>query len=155
MSKNVIQGRGNGLFAPNASITRAEFIKIVVMALDLSLDNGECTFTDVNADAWYYSVVSAAQNSGIVLGDDKNAFYPEKPISRQDMATILYRAFGFEKANADSEFTDYNEVSDYAKDAVNALCENKIINGMGDGTFAPFANATRVQVAQMIYKIIK
>lgn len=155
VSRNVIQGRGNGLFDPNASITRAEFIKIVVVALDLSLDNGGCSFTDVNPDAWYYSVVSAAQNTGIVLGDDKNAFHPEDSISRQDMATILCRAFGFKGGNTASKFTDYNNISDYAKDAVDALCENGIINGMGNGTFAPFANATRAQAAQMIYKIIK
>lgn len=154
VSKNIINGRGNGKFEPNADITRAEFIKIVVMALGLQAEAGP-SFNDVNPSSWYAPTVCAAKSAGIIFGDDNNNFNPDDNISRQDMATILYRAYNIRNDGVAGEFTDHNEISDYAKDAVSALSGKGIINGMGDGSFAPLANATRAQAAQVIYKIIK
>lgn len=154
-SKNIISGRGNGLFAPNDTITRAEFIKIVVMARGLSTDGVSCSFADVADGAWYYGYAAAAQQAGIVYGDSDGCFNPNSFISRQDMATILHRAFGLSGEGDGSHFSDYNDIADYAKEAVGVLSGRGIINGLGDGSFAPLANATRAQAAQMIYNIVK
>lgn len=154
-SKNIISGRGNGLFVPNDTITRAEFIKIVVMARGLSTADVSCNFADVADDAWYYAYAAAAQQAGIVYGDSDGCFNPNSFISRQDMATILYRAFGLSGEGDGSHFADYNDIADYAKEAVGVLSGRGIINGLGDGSFAPMANATRAQAAQMIYNIVK
>lgn len=154
VSKGIINGRGNGKFEPNADITRAEFIKIVVMALGLQVEDGS-SFNDVSPKSWYAPTVFTAKKYGIVFGDDNNNFNPDDNISRQDMATILYRAYNIQNDSVAHEFTDHNEISDYAKEAVNALNSRGIINGMGDGSFAPLSNATRAQAAQIIYNIIK
>lgn len=154
-SRNIISGRGNGLFAPNDTVTRAEFIKIVVLALGLSTDNAAGSFGDVASGAWYYPYAAAAQQAGIVYGDSEGCFRPDSYISRQDMATILYRAFALSGEGDASQFSDFYAVADYATAAVGALSSRGVINGLGDGSFAPLANATRAQAAQMIYKLMK
>ena len=155
VSKGIINGRGNGKFAPNDNITRAEFIKIVVSALGIELTTEHSGFEDVGNDSWYSAYVAAAKRAGIVTGNDKNMFNPNSFISRQDMAVILYRAYGFSLSDKSGDISDYDAISAYARDAVVTLYAKGVINGIGDGRFAPHSNATRAQAAQMIYKIIK
>lgn len=150
----IVNGKRDGIFAPNDNVTRAEFIKMVVTALGVSGDTESMTFTDVPEDAWYLKYVAAAQNNGIVLGDESGAFYPEANITRQDMAVILYRAAKVERSRATLAFTDSDKISDYATDAVTYLSANGIINGFEDGSFGPLQNATRAQTAVIIYRLI-
>ena len=150
----IVNGKADGIFAPNDNVTRAEFIKMVVTALGVSGDTESMTFTDVPEDAWYLKYVAAAQNNGIVLGDESGAFYPEANITRQDMAVILYRAAKVERSRAKLTFTDADKISDYATDAVTYLSANGIINGFEDGSFGPLQNATRAQTAVIIYRLV-
>ena len=137
----------------NANVTRAEFIKMVMAAMgSKATEAGEC-FNDVAAEAWYAPYVNAAYFEGLVLGDEKGNFYPEAPITREDMTVILYRAL---KATAGGSvsFTDEAEISDYAKTAVEYFASNGIVNGLGDGRFGAKENATRAQTAVIIYRIL-
>ena len=79
-------------------------------------------------------------------------------MSRQDMAVVIYRTaekLGLKISGEAESFADSSDISDYAKDAVKALTAKGIINGMGDGTFAPKATVTRAQAAKVIYGLIE
>ena len=153
--KNIISGRDNGTFDPQANITRAEFLKIVVNALNIPSADYNGQFADVSKDAWYASYVSSAHLKGIITGDG-GYFNPNSPVTRQDMAVILYRAISDKSASQMRDvFHDSDDISNYAKEAIFYMYENGIINGRGDGMFVPKGTATRAEAAQMIYKFIK
>lgn len=152
--KGIISGKGDGEFAPATNVTRAEFVKMIVTALNLSATYND-EFSDVNVDDWYAPYVAAAKKAGIVVGDGER-FNPNANITREDMAVVLFRAFNMEKSSNERDvFYDSESISDYAKSAVFALYEKGITSGMGNGYFAPTNFATRAESAQMIYNTIK
>lgn len=151
VKSGIIKGYPDKTFKGNESITRAEFTKMVVMAFAGSDTSATSDFTDVSPDDWYYQYVSTAKKLGIINGYEGNIFKPNDKITRQDMAVIIKNA-KFKDANASAiKFTDVAEISDYALGAVSVLSGKGVINGMGDGNFAPKSFATRAQAAQMIY----
>ena len=154
--KGILNGKGDGKFAPNDNVTREEFVKIIVVAFDLNDAEAESDFADVSKDSWSYSYVASAAKLGIVSGDGAS-FNPKAGISRQDMAVIIHRVFEHLGAEIKGEavaFDDNAEISEYAKAAVEALTAAGIINGMGDGTFAPAGTVTRAQAAKVVYGLL-
>lgn len=153
-NSNVISGYGNGTFKPDSLITRAEYVKILVSVAGLK--TADCDFADVAKDAWYYGYVGAAANAGIAKGSD-GKFNPDDTITRQDAATLLYRASGSAKANSSKTvaFADETDISAYASDAVMTLASLEVLNGYTTGEFLPTGNMTRAEVAQMLYKAAK
>ncbi len=154
--KGVLIGRGNGIFAPNDAVTREELVKIIIEAFKLSDDKAKCDFADVDQSRWSYSYIATATHLGIVMGDGE-AFHPSAEMTRQDMAVILNRLATQLKIDLNGKalsFDDEMEISDYAKEAVAALSGAGIINGMGDGTFAPVESVTRAQAAKVIYGLL-
>lgn len=151
--KNIISGRGDAIFAPGDNITRSEFCKMISLAFDISTEGAECNFKDVDENSWSYKYIAAAYNAKIINGVSETEFAGEKNLSREDMAVIIYRIIAEgKKASKDVTFTDAEQISDYAKDAVSMLCEMGIVNGMGNNTFSPKTVVTRAQAAQIIYK---
>ena len=81
----------------------------------------------------------------------------KQPVTRQDMAVMVYRALckkGYENKNSKLTFYDADQISDYAKEAVSYLAGKGVISGMGDGRFSPKGNATRAQTAKIIYAVL-
>ena len=157
-SKGVVSGRSKTVFDPSANITREEFTKIIVCAFTEADINLECNFTDVSKDSWYYSYVATAYKIGLINGTSATTFGTGEKITRQDMATILYRAceiFGVELNGGALSFADASSVSDYAKDAVASLSASGIINGKGNNCFEPLSFATRAESAKMIYETLE
>ena len=156
--RNAISGRDEKTFAPNDYITREEFIKILITAIDYDEDGGEISFSDVNENDWYFKAVSKGVSAGIIKGISENEFGTGMNITRQDMAVMIYRAALAAKIDISGyeivSFSDNSDIADYAKDAVKALTKSRIISGMGDGTFMPSSFATRAQAAKMIYSLI-
>jgi len=153
-SVGIVNGNPDGTFAPDNNVTRAEFIKMVIVAMGISDIEGECPFGDVAADSWYASYVEKAYKAGIVSGDENGNFNPDVAITRQDIVTILYRALDMD-ITASASFKDADSISDYAKDAVGYFASKGIVNGYEDGSFGPQNNATRAETATIIYRIIK
>ncbi|MEG1442059.1 MAG: S-layer homology domain-containing protein, partial [Oscillospiraceae bacterium] len=132
--KNIINGNGSGLFMPNDSVKREEFVKMIVIAFNLSDKNGSCDFLDVDESDWCYTYIAAAVNSGIINGIEENKFGIGDTITREDMATILYRTakkIGNERLDSEikTKFSDHEEISDYAIDGIYAMKNLNIING--------------------------
>lgn len=149
--KEIISGRSQAIFAPDDNVTRAELVKMIVLALGLS-DNGTGqNFNDISNGSWYADYVKIVSSKGIVFGDDDGNFNPNQPITRQDAAVIIYRALNPEKTVRQAAFDDYAKVSDYAKTAVDYMSNEGIISGMGDGCFEPQSLLSRAQCAKILH----
>ncbi len=156
--KGVVSGDGSGKFNPEKNITREEFVKMIVLSFYSVDDNAGSSFADCDSSHWSYPYISTAYSMGLINGRDNGTFGSKENISRQDMAVILYRVcqnLGISYGSApQSNYADYNLVADYAKDAVNNLSAQGIING-ANNMFSPLDNASRAQGAKMIYEAIQ
>lgn len=155
--KGIVSGMSEIQFAPSKQVKREEFIKMIVCAMNLETASGD-KFADVDSSAWYAQYVYAAYNNNLVSGITENEFGVSKEISRQDMAVMIYNAIkrkGYISTGAELAFDDKDSISDYAKEAVAELSKLGIINGMGDGRFAPRERATRAQSAVIIERALK
>lgn len=154
--KGIVAGDGNGSFNPNDSVTREQFVKMLVLAAGIEINPADNIFADVNSSEWYAQYVLSAYKDGIVLGVSDTEFGIGSLIKRQDMAVMAYRALnGKELADARelNSFADSAEISDYATEAVNKLYTAGVINGMGDNNFNPDGTATRAESAMIIYNL--
>ncbi len=157
---NIINGYEDNTFRPNNSITREEFVAIIVRAFGIEQQNADSSFADVNPSDWYYGYVSSAVNAGIIKGVDDINFGTGETISRQDMCTIMNRVIESKNLDIDKkysklEFSDYSEIADYAKDAVSVLQQMGVVNGMGDNMFVPDGDVTRAMAAKVVYQMIQ
>lgn len=158
VGKGVISKNEQRMFRPMDNVTREEYVKMLVTVIGSHDPNAVSSLTDVDANHWATSYIATAQKWGIVQGNADGSFGLGVNITRQDMAVMLYRTFemlGMDLSGGTTVFEDSNEISDYAKAAVSALEKLGIINGMGDNTFAPGANATRAQAAKVIYVMME
>lgn len=155
--RGYISGRGENLFDCDAPVTRAEFLKILMLAMELEVRAYDIPFQDVPGDMWYYGYVATAYEAGLASGYDERNFGPEDPISRQDMAVLICRAMSLcgiaVSGQAGGTFADAAAIAPYAAEAVSALAGSGVITGMEDGTFAPLASATRAETVQLLYRV--
>lgn len=156
--EGVVSGYEDGTIRPNNEITRDEFVKLLVCALSLDVDaNAVNTYSDIQSGAWQIPYVMAATNAGVVSGTGTLTFGSGQTISRQDMATMIYRAVLKLNVTLPGEnavaFKDSEMIAGYALEAVNKLSGAGIISGMGNDSFAPGARATRAQAIAMLYGV--
>lgn len=155
-SKNIVNGRDEGIFAPGESITREEYAKILVLTYGIGSEGAQCVFSDVSSDRWSYAYIAAVYNFGAVTGYPDGTFGPENPITREEMAVMLYRVLikqskiDFE-SSVSANFTDTDAISDYAENAVLTLGSRGIISGDDAGRFNPKSSATRAEICRMVY----
>ena len=159
-SQGIVSGPGDGTFRPSNKVTRAEFIKMLMMAFDLVDKNAVSTFNDVKEGMWYYETIASAEKLGIAKGKGDGSFGVNEHISRQDMAVMVYRTslileMSLSTGSGEVQFADKNEIAAYALEAVAAMQGEGIITGIGDNKFAPRNNATRAEAAVMIYRLYK
>jgi beta-glucosidase len=155
----VISGRTDGTLDPKGDVTRAEFTKMVVQALNITAAGAPKTFSaDVKAGDWYKQYVDIASANDIVQGLSESSFGPNNKVTRQDLCVIMHRALntlGVETpAPGAAAFPDSADVADYAKDAVNVLKQIGIVAGRDDGRFDPRAFATREETAKIICGVV-
>ena len=155
-NKGCINGREEGMFAPNDNISREEFLKILIMVFDLELVGAdEMPFEDVNAEAWYFNYVKTAYLAGVTNGISDTMFGIGQNITRQDLCKMtvnLTNALGKKlKNNSSVSFTDDTQIADYAKEAVYELASAGIVSGNERQEFNPFAAATRAEAAKILY----
>ena len=154
--KGVISGVSSDRFAPSKLVTREEFIKMFIGAIYGDVSDSKEVFVDVPAGSWYEKYVASAYNKNIINGVSDNVFGVGLNITRQDIATIIYRANPqlFNIDSNSSETADADLVSDYAKISVNSLLAKGIITGYLDGSFKPLSYATRAETAVIIYRYL-
>ena len=152
--EGVISGDGTGNFDGNKELTREEFVTMLVKAAGV-YDPVAVSyhFDDIKEGDWFYPAVSTAFNGKLVFGVEEHRFGIGEKLTRQDLATLAYRAAQNlpEYTRDKKAFTDDKSISDYAKEAVYELYTRSIINGMGDNEFQPMGYATKAQGAQILY----
>lgn len=151
----VINGMTETTFVPDASVTKGQFVKLIVAALGIEVGTeGE----DVH---WAVPYVNAAYSAGLV--DDAIALASnddfETAITREEMASIVTKAAKYKNvtidASASAGFTDEAEISSWATEDVKGAVYLGIITGFEDGTFKPAEGATRGQAATMLSRLFE
>ncbi|WP_141505359.1 S-layer homology domain-containing protein [Paenibacillus luteus] len=160
-ARDITSGTDDTHFSPNASITRGQFIVLLLKAYGIEQDEaGESNFADAG-NTYYTGYLAAAKRLGIANGFEGNRFAPDKTISRQELFTLLYRALDvldeLPAAQAGSaslsSFADAEKVADYAGEAFKALVEAGVISG-SNGKLLPSNVSSRAEVAQVLYNLI-
>lgn len=155
--KGVIAGIGNNQFNPEGTVTREQLAKMIVLAFEKYNGDAKNDFADVSSDNWSATYIASAKANGLIKGVSENEFAPLSAVTREDIAVILYRATllaGKTYETKKENFTDFDDVSDYAKEAVAYMAGTGIINGFEDGSFNPKSPATRAQTAKLIYEAL-
>ena len=160
VDKGVIAKDPSKQFRPDDSITRQEYVKLLVTALDIYDANASCDFADVPKDEWYYPYIASAVSKGIVKGVSDTEFGIDWNITREDIAALTFRAaqaFGMDlpQSSPEKQFADAQDISAYAQEAIAGMTKAGIINGYEDNTFRPKNTATRAEAAVIIGKFIK
>ena len=147
----IMNGTSGTTFSPNSTMTRAMLATVLYRAAGSPAVNQTADFRDVSAGAYYSDAAAWASSNGIVTGYGNGLFGSNDPVTREQIATILWRYQGSPApAGTAANFTDQSTISSYAVNAVAWARENGIINGMEGNRFAPKNNATRAQVATIL-----
>ncbi len=156
--KGMMTGVSADRFAPASTTTRGMIVTILYRLENEPEVSGGSAFTDVENGAWYADAVAWAAANDIVNGTSATTFAPNSPITREQMAAILYRYAAYkgydvsQKADL-SGYTDAASISGYAKDALAWANAQKLITGVTDTTLNPQGSATRAQVATILMRL--
>ena len=155
--KGLMDGVGDNLFAPNSTTTRAQLVTILYRMEGEPDVTGGNAFADVAADTWYTDAVTWAAAQGIVNGVTDTTFAPNNPITREQMAAILYRyaeGKGYDvTAAADlSGYTDADQIQAYAETAMAWANAEGLITGVTDTELKPAGSAVRAQIATVLMR---
>jgi hypothetical protein len=161
-SRGIISGMDADSFAPDATMTRAQFASVIVRALNLPQKQAD-VFADVRKGDWYRSAVATAHSYGLVSGRTKTTFDPNGTITRQEAASMVARAAKYCGMDTSMEqgaimnqltlFGDYPSVSNWARESV-AFCYKEGILNQEDWNIEPARNITRSEVAEMLYHLL-
>lgn len=150
----VMNGTGAATFSPDRTMTRGMLATVLYRAAGSPEVSGAPAFSDVPASSAYADGVAWAAARGVVTGYGDGRFGLNDPVTRQQIAAILWRYDGSETVEDDADFTDASAISGYAVQAVNWAAANGIIAGRSDGSFDPAGYATRAQVAVILYRYL-
>jgi len=160
----ITAGYPDGTFKPNAPLTRAEAAAFIIRALEGELISysSKPYFADVLPNHWAFKYIQKAKEKKIVKGyPGTNLYYPDKPITREELAKMLVMALVSEKilmpvvsskCLKGSPFPDV-EQDRWSCRYIEILKNLGIITGYPDGTFRPKNFATRAEMAAVIYRI--
>ena len=160
-AKGAINGKAAGVFAPGDKVTRAEFAKMLIGALDLETSSATESFIDVKGTEWFAPYVAAAAKQGIITGRPERIFSPNATITRAEMAAMISRAVKVtagakDVADADAAlkgFSDASSINASLKAGV-ALAAGKGLVIGNKGKFNPNGTATRAEAAVVIYRAL-
>ncbi len=156
----VVKGKGYRKFLPSDTITRAEFLKMVLMAFgyDINSNHPDLLYSDVSKDHWAYDFVGLADGLGLVEGYGAGSFKPDAEISRAEALKILVTASGqsddLDKYKGVSKFLDVQDSGWYLP-YLNYSVSNEVVGGYGNGLFGPDNSLTRAEAAKMVVKMLQ
>jgi hypothetical protein len=157
-SHSLFMGTGNNNFSPDMNMNRAMLVT-VLHRLDGQQNKKGVMFTDIPEGQWYSDAVSWAATNGIVSGYSQGIFGPDDSITREQLATILYRYaayLGLETKSGGNltGFNDQDRVSDYALEPMSWAVEKGLITGLPGKLLNPGGNATRAEVSAILMRFI-
>ena len=152
-------GVGDGQFAPNATTNRAMVVTILYRLAGEPDVSGDVAFTDVEPGLWYTDAVLWAAQKGIVNGISETEFSPSGDLTREQLATVLYRyaeSMGYDvSASVDlSGFPDAGDIQSYATQALSWAVAEGLLQGFEDDSLQPGGTATRAQIATILMRFL-
>ena len=159
-SKGIINGISDKAFAPRQSVTRADFLVLLVRTLEVDVSKGAGSeFADVKESDYYHDDIRIARGLGITEGVGNNRFLPQEPITREDMIVLAERMLRVVKqmttdSNEEqlSQFKDHTKIADYAVQSVAVMVKMGLVQGVG-GAIDPKETTNRAQAAVLMYNI--
>ena len=157
-TNNLMNGTSTTMFSPNTTTTRGMIVTILYRLEGEPSVSDNCHFADVKSGSYYEKAITWAAAKGIVSGYGNNQFGPDDPITREQMAVILFRYAQYKgldvSAGEDTNILSYSDaldISEYAFPAMQWICGESILNG-SDGNLMPRGSATRAQVAAILHR---
>lgn len=152
VSRGIMSGYPDGTFRPEASVTRAEFVKMVNSVFGYNTP-AAISFPDVSASYWGYDEIAKGVYAGYINGDESGKFNPDAPLTREEAASIICRIKGLApNQSASSNYTDSSRIASWAAPYVGAATQFGYMQGNGDGTFNPTKALTRAEAATVLAK---
>lgn len=156
VDKGIVNGKTETSFDPDGTVTRAEFIAMIVRMIAPEETATEAAFEDVGETDWFREAVMKAVAAGLVKED--SMFRPNDEITREETAAILERVYRLimeevDVAETELTFGDSDSISAWAEEAVKLMLKTGLMKGMDDGSFAPLKNSTRAEAATVIYRL--
>lgn len=145
----ILNGNPDGTFTPKSNITRAETAIILARALGYGKTTAQPGFSDVSTNMKAYDAIAALTEAGVFAKAPK--FNPDKLLTRAQMARVLTQSLKLEASNA-VPFSDV-PATHWAKDEIEAVVSNGIMNGGSNSRFLPENNMTREQFAMTVYNV--
>ncbi|MGI5920890.1 MAG: S-layer homology domain-containing protein, partial [Syntrophomonadaceae bacterium] len=152
VASGVVAGYPDGTFKPDQTMSRAEFVTMLVKALKLENHGGKF-FADTTTH-WAKDYIACAVTAGLINGYDSNTFGPDDLVTREQMAVIIGQAAKLPIVSKNTGFTDNNSISPWARDAIATVVDNSLMFGYPDNTFRPQGIATRAEAATVIVKVL-
>lgn len=148
-------GTAPNIFEPETTMSRAMLAQVLYNLEGNPNQNVEEIFDDVKSSDWFAKAVTWAVKNNFMTGYNTKNFAPNDAITREQLATILYRYFGNnEIVDIELNFTNANQISDYALKAMKWAVKYGIIQGNGNNILNSNSSATRAQVAQMFQNLM-
>ena len=153
-----MNGTSENAFEPLTATTRAMLVTMLWRMEGKPLVDGSITFKDVPDGQWYTDAIKWAASNGIVTGYDEDTFGTKDSVTREQLATILYRSAKAKGQGFTSSwyfplnFDDADQVSEWADEAMHWMIMNGVINGVSEKQLSPKSDAVRAQVATMLMR---
>ena len=149
---DLMGGTDDAVFSPHTSMSRAMLATVLYRLADRPAVTGTDDFTDTADNQWYSDAVLWAVQNGIINGYGDGLFGTDDPVTREQIAAILWRYADSPAAEAGADFADEGDIAAWADTAVDWARNNGYINGEDDNRFAPGNTATRAQVAAILMR---
>ncbi len=160
-ARGLFAGVNADTFAPGDAMTRAMLVTVLARLDGVDLSGyGASGFSDVKPEAWYSKAVAWASGRKIVSGVGDGLFAPDKALSREETAVMLYNYMKYKGITLNiigrrEAFADNDKISEWARPAVKEMASRGIIDGVGGDMFAPKDTANRAALAQFISSLVK
>lgn len=150
IEKGAVSGYPDGTFRPDAAITRAEFLAILVKAQGMT-GSVPSSFSDLNGH-WAKASIEKAMAYGVTGGYSDGLFRPDAPITREEMAVMVDRSLRYASGAPLPGFTDGSQISAWAQESLQRIVSHQIMGGYPDGSFRPQGLATRAEACAVVLK---
>ena len=153
-------GTSKTLFSPHGTAMRGMMATILWRMEGSPVPKGKNSFTDVEAGKWYADAITWTTENGIFAGYGKDKFFPDDPITREQLAAIFYRYADYKgydltvKGDLD-KFKDADKITDYAKTAMQWAVGSGLVKGKSGNLLDPQGTATRAEIAAMLHRFIE
>ena len=155
VEEGLLSGYEDGKLGPDGTLSRAQLATVLWRQAGEPEAEGGLSFADCDPEAFYAEAVAWADEAGIIAGyGDGTNFGPEDPVTREQLATILWRQAGEPEGKGDlSDYPDGGDATDYAVPALEWAVDTGVLSGFGDGSLAPGGVLSRAMLAAMLQRM--